>query len=575
MTRRLLVALALAFSITSSLAACGPSGHGDDMAVPMAIIVSPPAATLDVIGATPVRQAFTATAEWPDGSTTDITDRVSWAIDDRFGRFEGNELVSSGPVAGRTTATATLGDAVGTADVTIRITFVRVDPSTGAPPNAPDLFGPGSTIDPARAPSLVYPSDRVVVPQNIGDFDVHWSDASTNDVWEVSLKSIYVDIRVYVGATSPRWFVFTPDEWAFASGSPEVQFNVRGASTAMPGTVGAGTPRTAILSDQAMQGGLYYWAASSSMPGNPYGIMRHDVSRPGQPVETYLTNVDAGRCVACHVLSRDGTKMAVTYDGGDQPATLVDVRTRAALPSMGYWNYGAYTPSGDRLITAFNGTLDIRESTTGTVLGQVPTGIWATQPDFSPTGNVIAYAADATKPIPSYNVSFPQGAIAVQPYDAATGSYGTPTTIVPYAGQNNFYPSVSPDGNWVVFNRSVGDSYDDPDAELWVVPTGGGTPIRLDIANLGPNLTNSWTRWAPFAQTVGGEPAFWLTFSSKRDFGVRLVGQARPQIWMAAFFPDRAAMGMDPTGPAFRLPFQDITTNNHIAQWTEQIIPIE
>jgi hypothetical protein len=44
---------------------------------------------------------------------------------------------------------------------------------------------------------------------------------------------------------------------------------------------------------------------------------------------------------------------------------------------------------------------------------------------------------------------------------------------------------------------------------------------------------------------------------------------------MAAFFPDRATAGGDPTGPAFWLPFQDINTNNHIAQWTEQVIPIE
>ena len=43
---------------------------------------------------------------------------------------------------------------------------------------------------------------------------------------------------------------------------------------------------------------------------------------------------------------------------------------------------------------------------------------------------------------------------------------------------------------------------------------------------------------------------------------------------MAPFFPDRAAAGMDPTGPAFRVPFQDIATTNHIAQWTEVVVVI-
>lgn len=39
-------------------------------------------------------------------------------------------------------------------------------------------------------------------------------------------------------------------------------------------------------------------------------------------------------------------------------------------------------------------------------------------------------------------------------------------------------------------------------------------------------------------------------------------------IWMVAIDPARLARGQDPSSPAFCLPFQDITTSNHIAQWT-------
>ena len=35
-----------------------------------------------------------------------------------------------------------------------------------------------------------------------------------------------------------------------------------------------------------------------------------------------------------------------------------------------------------------------------------------------------------------------------------------------------------------------------------------------------------------------------------------------------------ALAGGDPTAPAFRLPFQDLDTDNHIAQWTEVVVPI-
>src|ERR1041385_4164322 len=80
--------------------------------------------------------------------------------------------------------------------------------------------------------------------------------------------------------------------------------------------------------------------------------------------------------------------------------------------------------------------------------------------------------------------------------------------------------------------------------------------------------------FALFDSTVGSNNAkiFWVTVSSKRDFGTRLVGAGRPQIWMTPFFIDQASAGMDPSVAAFRLPFQDITSNNHIAQWTERVV---
>src|SRR5262249_38104208 len=48
----------------------------------------------------------------------------------------------------------------------------------------------------------------------------------------------------------------------------------------------------------------------------------------------------------------------------------------------------------------------------------------------------------------------------------------------------------------------------------------------------------------------------------------------RPQIWMTAINLDAAALGAgtDPSRPAFWLPFQDLGTNNHLAQWTQRAL---
>ena len=67
----------------------------------------------------------------------------------------------------------------------------------------------------------------------------------------------------------------------------------------------------------------------------------------------------------------------------------------------------------------------------------------------------------------------------------------------------------------------------------------------------------------------------WITVSSTRDFGVRLVNDHRPQIWMSPFFPERAAQQQDPSSKSFRLPFQNIDSNNPIAQWTEQVVAVQ
>jgi len=49
----------------------------------------------------------------------------------------------------------------------------------------------------------------------------------------------------------------------------------------------------------------------------------------------------------------------------------------------------------------------------------------------------------------------------------------------------------------------------------------------------------------------------------------------RAQLWMTAFFPARAAQRQDPSVPAFRLPFQNLDSSNHIAQWTERVLALE
>jgi hypothetical protein len=150
------------------------------------------------------------------------------------------------------------------------------------------------------------------------------------------------------------------------------------------------------------------------------------------------------------------------------------------------------------------------------------------------------------------------------------------------------------------------DSFSNPHAKVFVLGTSSGA-VPIECANLDStgDLSNSWPRWSPFVQTYKGSKLLWLTFSSTRDYGVLvrnhdMVGGVpqvqcyppdsaeapggahgtpfpdncqQPQIWMAAINLTTAEVSNpgDPSYPAFWLPFQDITTHNHTAQWTSTL----
>lgn len=577
----------LSFCLFAIAAACGPNSNGGNEDAgngAVALTLSPPSATLEVVDGAAASQAFTATVEYTDGTTEDVSASATFSVGNfRLGGFQGPLFSTSGAAGGQTTVTAQFDGLSAQAELTVRVRDVLVlEP---APVNAPDLFD-SAADDPSLAPTLVYPADATMVPPNLGDFDVHWTDSAGVDLFEVTLASEFVELSTYVVGTpnAGSWIAVAPEQWAVAAASDRasgLSIQVRGMSANNPGVAGTSAAVTTVIAGQEIQGGIYYWA-SQAVDG-PGGIYRHDMGAVGEPAERFYTTDESpnGRCVACHALSRDGTKMALTFDGGNGASTILDVATRTPIlpldPTFA-WNFAAFEPDADRLLTVSYGALTLRSTIDGSVIADVPTSGYATHPDFRPQGDAIVYAVAGA---PGQDWHFTGGAIVTQPYDPDTQTFGAPTVLVENDGSgNNYYPSWSPDGEWILFNRSTEDAYDDGSAELYAVKADGSAPpIQLVLPNVGAGLTNSWARWAPFAQDhdSGGqsERFYWFTFSSKRNFGVRLVNASRPQVWMAPFFPDRALAGQPASAPAFRLPAQDITGSNHIAQWTEEVIDIE
>jgi hypothetical protein len=575
--------------------ACAPhSGGGDphrDAGGPdqdvlsnvTSIDVSPPTASLST-GSAPATQGFTATAHFADGHTGDITSQVAWSLADPSLGFMDplGTFTSVTTRGGKTDVVATVGSVAGKAELTVKWIATRVSTDDGSTASAGAATQFGGTVDPALAPKVVYPLDGALVPQNLGELEVQWTKpaGATLDLFEVSFEAPTFDLKVYTNATVAGGgrLSLLAAEWAALASSVQgdkVSIGVRAVATSAPASIGAATPVQLAIGIDAVSGGIYYWS-STSAGASVEGINRHafgDVTSTAQP---FYTQTDAGgHCVACHVLSRDGKKSAITYDGGDGPASVIDVATKAPIVTKGMqpWNFATFNPDGTQMAAASKGVIKIYDTATspGMLIATVATGSKATHPDWSPDGKGLVFVSPMTE---AADWSFTGGSIVLM-QDAGMGFTGQQVLVTGSATQNNYYPSFSPDGKWILFNRSTGDSYDDPDAGIYVVSADGKIgPIALAAANAMGNLTNSWPRWSPFVQPNGPHGnLFYLTFSSKRDYGIEIVGKSRPQVWMTAFDPSLAQAGSDPSSPPFWLPFQDPATSNHIAQWTQTIVP--
>jgi hypothetical protein len=240
-------------------------------------------------------------------------------------------------------------------------------------------------------------------------------------------------------------------------------------------------------------------------------------------------------------------------------------------------DFFSFSPGGGFVLFSNGSNIGWRDLTSGAVLGSNITS--GSMPDWAPSGNDMVFAKPQQNP-PFSEPGVTSASIQTMHFNGFGWDPAAP--LVPFNGQNNYYPAYAPTGDWVAFNRSPSnlDSFSNspgteldggaPDGELWAVASAGGTPVRLDAASNPGAL--SWPKWAPVVSSYYGGHVMWMTFSSDRSYGLRLGNNQETQLWMTAFDPDVAAGGVDPSFPAFYFPYQDIGSGNHIAQWVTHVI---
>jgi len=94
--------------------------------------------------------------------------------------------------------------------------------------------------------------------------------------------------------------------------------------------------------------------------------------------------------------------------------------------------------------------------------------------------------------------------ICIIPFNNGKGGTAVPVKGASGNGKSNYFPTVSPDGKWIIYCQANSFMNLMPDSRLYIVPLKGGTPRLLDCNMY---AMNSWHSWSPNGK--------WIIFSSK------------------------------------------------------------
>ncbi|HEY5243305.1 MAG TPA: hypothetical protein VIJ22_17615 [Polyangiaceae bacterium] len=532
--------------------------------------------------------------------------------------------------------------------------------------------GPGAPACPSGTPpiNIAYPYDGVLVPPNMNVISVMWTPfGAAFQEFEVDFTNSVTDMHVITKCATQTMDTEQPAPvasggcelalsqamWSFVAnqnrgGSP-VTITVRGTTDGTCASSSTGTVRLSFAQDD-MLGVIYYW--KSTISSNGVGGQVWEKSFGDSNPETDVTSAFGSTCNGCHALSRDGLRLFIDSDDddsddeyGDVASSLVDMVAKMPIGGGGGRGnmpagFASFYPDHSKFLLS-NGDgpsrpppneMHLYDGNTDMAQPDITVGTSAQAPtmeDWGPDGKSVVFV------VPTANGSWDGnsrtdddhifgGSLYTMTYSG--GTFGAATPFLMSAGENNYYPSYSPDGQLIIFDRAplVGtaatltacsgcfcpnDSFSNPSARVMLTKAAmGGAAIDLEAANGSPsatplNFSNSWPKWSPFLQNYQGDKLLWIAFSSTRDYGLRVrnhvagAGQyqcypadsyeqpgtahhsafapqcQQPQIWMAAVDVSTAVadVAKDPSRPGFWLPFQDITTHNHTPQWTQNTAP--
>ena len=367
--------------------------------------------------------------------------------------------------------------------------------------------------------------------------------------------------------------------------------------------------------------------------------------------QAFVGGTAGGHCIGCHSITNDGQFMGLTIGGSSTTNAanweLLDIKnqdlfninpTRTggngcsdpnASPTSDqvcYWEQFrkdqfatemTWGPNNDVMVSMyasklyFNNVSAMQGSTSATI-SQVGPALpnsagkidpYQSDPFWSHDGQYLVYTSFSQSTSGLNGDLKTGGQIAIATATKESINDDAQVLVGRQNGITSYYPVVSEDSNWVVYNQSscgsnssatesyngsagygdgVCDGYDDSSATLHLVSTDGNTQLSMDNANGSGNNDNSWPRFSPDVSTFRNQTLYWVAFSSRRPYGTELntngISNSQPQLWFAALTLGEVNAG-DPSWAPVWLPGQNPDqTNpygNHVPQWVKVAIVID
>jgi hypothetical protein len=519
------------------------------------LVITPAPAQIKVSDGNVQKQAFKATV-----NGNDVTSKVTWSYTrPEIGDIDASgTFTPTGKIGGNGTLTAKYQALEG--DTTVEVFVEHAVNSAGLTPQQIAQFDKPAGADPSL--SLVYPYDGTVFPLAVLAPEMQWDGAQGGDVYRLQLKEKYYTYSEYFTQAPPANHLVAQPDWdAVETSGAGAKADPLAVSLTRQTNGQAYQPVTQTwhIAQGRLHGSVYYWELPDQC-GNGNGRILRIKPDSDQPDEFF----QPGTCFGCHTVSRNGKRMAAEFDNGNGPLYTVALDQNPVgygeispnNPSKNYI-FSAFNDKGDKLLACDNSasdpsqaTLQIVDSTSGAVLNPNAMGSGCGEPAWSPDGKKIAgicglgngggWVFDASS-----------GNLAIADVGPDGTSVSNVQTIVPQAGGDGrpAYPSFSPDSKFLTFGRPTAGSRSTGNGKLYLVGQDGSGLQELSTASSDGRSFNPV--FAPLR--AGGY--YWIVFITRRDYGHKLVGQDRQQLWITAV--DDPPAGGDPSHPPFYMRGQE------------------